>query len=88
MSTISLFVNTLLSSPIEIPFTTRYVFVSPHDLGLLNIQKVSAIVRDGETSLTFDVDASNSSSLTGSIVLDTTLSLEFIINGMSKKKKE
>ena len=52
MSTLSLFVNNLMSSPIEKPFKTRYVFIGPQDLGLQNIQKVFAIVRDDETTIT------------------------------------
>ena len=81
MSYLSLFVNNLLSSPIKKLYETRYVFIGPQDLGLHNIQKVYAIVREGETAITFEVDASNSSNLRGSIVLDTTLASEFMIIG-------
>ena len=81
MNYLSLFVNNLLSSPIKKPYETRYVFIGPQDLGLHNIQKVYAIVREDETPITIEVDASNSSNLMGSIVLDTTLALEFMIIG-------
>ena len=81
MSVLSLFMNSLLSSPIKKPFETRYVFIVPQDLGLHIIQKVYAIVREDETTITIEVDASNSSNLMGSIVLDTTLALEFMIIG-------
>ena len=79
MSTLSLFVNSLLSSPIIKPFGTRYIFIGPQDISRNNIQKVCAIVKDGETSLTIKVDASSSSNLMGGVVLDTTLTLEFMM---------
>ena len=81
MTYLSLFVNSLLSSPIKTPYETRYVLIGPQDLSLHNIQKVYAIVREDETTITIEVDASNSSNLIGSIVLDTTLALEFMIIG-------
>ena len=86
MSYLSLFVNNLLSSPIKKPYETRYVFIGPQDLGLHNIQKVYAIVREDETAITIEVDASNSSNLMGSVVVDTTLALEFMILGTMQEE--
>ena len=75
MSSISLFVNSVLASPKISAFIGRYVYVAPQDLGVNNIQKVYAILRDDETPITMEVDASNSSNLMGSVVLDSTLTL-------------
>lgn len=86
MSTLSLFVNTLFVTPIHKPFDTRYVFVAPREIKLKSIQKVFAIIRDDETPITIEVDASNSSNLMGSVVLDTTLTHEFMICGVLQEE--
>ena len=81
MSSFSLFVNCLVASPLQVPFCARYVCVGPNDLGLDNIQKVYAIFRDEAEPITMEIDASNSSNLMGSIVLDSTVTLEYMITG-------
>ena len=82
MSSITLFVNSVLASLKILPFNGRYVCVAPQDVGVNKIQKVFAIFRDDETPITMEVDASNSSNLIGSIVLDSTLTLEYMITGI------
>ena len=43
-------------------------------------------MRNGEEAITFEMDARNSSSLIGSVVLNTTLTLEFMVIGMIQEE--
>ena len=78
-SSISLFVNTLSKSPQTISAKGRYVVVHPSHIGVNKIEKVLAIVKEDDASIIIEMDASTSDTNSDSIVLDTTLSLEYLI---------
>ena len=76
MSSRFAFVNTLSKSPQTIFAKGRYVVIHLSHIGVNEIEKVLAIVKEGDASITKEVDASMSNTNLDSIVLDTTLSLE------------
>ena len=53
--------------------------VNPSHIGINKIEKVLAIVKEGDAPITIEVDASTSDTNSHSIVLDTTLSLKYLI---------
>ena len=53
--------------------------VHPSHIGITTIKKILAVVREGNAPLTIEVDASTSSTCLDSIVLDTILTLEYLI---------
>ena len=60
-SFLSLFVNTLFGPPQTIPCKGRYAVVHPSHIGITTIEKVLAVVREGDAPLTIELDASTSS---------------------------
>ena len=76
---LSLFVNTLFGLPQTIPCKGRYAVVHLSHIGITTIEKILAGVREDDAPLTIEVDASTPSTFLDSIVLDSKLTLEYLI---------